>query len=196
MPGHSRAFGNSLDGWQEVYWRWAFGQLDLPVDPNGNAVMGRVVLMPLPAAPGDGTPGEIDVTVNPGQPFVLPLFVWLGTSYNDGTPNDPSLDLSVFQTLEISVKIDGVTVVSGDNVLDYYSDFTFDPGIPLPPEASPYEAIIWLQGIGIVHPPLSAGRGGHHTITLDVRNTIPATDALGNEYLIEYHNTWNVTVSK
>jgi len=85
-------------------------------------------------------------------------------------------------------------VVDGDNVMEYYAAFGFDPEIPLPPEWSPYKAIVWLQGIGTVQPPLSAGRGGHHTITLDVKNTLPVTDGMGNDYFFEYHNSWNVTV--
>lgn len=102
--------------------------------------------------------------------------------------------MSVFRTLAITLKIDGVTVINSRNVMKYYTTVDFDLEIPLPPEWPPYEAIVWLPGIGTVHPPLSAGKGGHHTITLDVGNTIPVTDALGNEYVFEYHNTWNVTV--
>ena len=152
--------------------------------------------MPLPAAYGDGTPGTIDVQLQPGQPFVLPLWNILGTSYDNGTPTDPPVDLSVYQTLDIALKIDGQTVVSPDNVMDYYVSFNFDPEIPLPPEWTPYLAIVWLQGIGVVHPALSARNGGHHLITLDVKNTLPVFDGMGNSYFYEYHNTWNVTVGK
>jgi hypothetical protein len=104
------------------------------------------------------------------------------------------MPLSVYQTLDIALKVDGVTVVDGSNVMDYYTAFDFDPEIPLPAEWSPYLAIVWLQGIGVVHSPLSAGQGGQHTITLDVKNTEPVVDGFGNEYVFEYHNTWNVTV--
>jgi hypothetical protein len=195
-PGQSTAFGASLASWQQLYWQWAYGAAELPLDSNGNAVAGRVVLMPLPPAFGDGTPGEIEVQLKPGQPFVLPLWNILGTSYDDGTPTDPPVNLSVYQTLDIALGIDGQTVVSPENVMDYYVSFNFDPEIPLPDEWSPYEAIVWLQGIGVVHPPLSAGRGGQHTITLDVRNTQPVVDGMGSEYFYEYHNTWHVTVSE
>jgi hypothetical protein len=195
-PGQSQAFGASLAEWQELYWQWAFGQADLPVDANGNAVAGPVVLMPLPDAPGDGTPGIIDVTLDPGQPFVLPLWNILGTSYDDGTPTDAPVPLSVYETLDISLKIDGETVVCTNNVMEYYTAFNFDPEIPLPPEWSPYLAIVWLQGIGTVHPPFNAGQGGQHTITLDVVNTLPVVDGMGNEYFFEYHNTWNVSVGR
>jgi hypothetical protein len=195
-PGNSSAFGASLESWQELYWQWAYGGAELPLDSNGNAVAGRVVLMPLPAAFGDGTPATIDVQLKPGQPFVLPLWSILGTSYDDETPTDPAIDLSVFETLVISLKIDGKTLVSPDNVMNYYVSVNLDPEIPLPPEYSPYEAIVWLQGIGVVHPPLSRAWVGQHTITLDVVNTLPVVDGFGNEYFFEYHNTWNVTVGQ
>ena len=185
VPGQSQAFGASLAEWQEVYSRWTFGDITLPVDQNGNAVVGgNVVLMPIPD-------GSLDVTLNAGQAFMLPLWVIWGTSYDDGTPTDPNLDLSVFQTLDIAVTIDGVTVISTGNVMDYYSEFTFDPEIPLPPDWSPYLALVWFQGIGMVVPPLTPGQ---HSITLDAKNTIPVVDGKGNAYIFEYHNSWNVTV--
>jgi len=185
VPGQSQAFGASLAEWQEVYWRWAFGDITLPVDQNGNAVVGgNLVLMPIPD-------GSLDVTLNAGQAFMLPLWNILGTSWDDGTPTDPALDLSVFQTLDIAVTIDGVTVLSTGNVMDYYSEFDFDPDIPLPPDWSPYLTIVWFQGIGMAHPPLTPGQ---HIITLDAKNTIPVVDGKGDAYVFEYHNTWNVTV--
>lgn len=194
LPGEAVVHGKSLAQWQELYWRWAYGQVTFPADANGNALVeGNVVLMPLPATPGDGTPGSLSVTLKAGQAFVFPLWNVLGTSYADGTPNDPRVPLSVFQTLDLRLRIDGVTVISGSNLMGYYSSVTFDPPIPLlPPELwFPYKDIIWLQGIGIVHAPLSAGP---HTITLDEKNTEPVHDAKGNAFIYEYHNTWQVTV--
>ena len=44
--------GRSLAQWQQTYWRWAYGGLTLPTDPNGNAEVDGVVLMPLPNASG------------------------------------------------------------------------------------------------------------------------------------------------
>jgi hypothetical protein len=120
-------------------------------DANGNAVVGgNVVLMPMPAAPGDGTPGSLEVTLNAGQTLVLPLWNVLGTSYDDGTPNDPWLDMSVFHTLDLTLKIDNVTVVDGGNLMEYYSQSSLDPVIPLPAAWSPYLGIVWFQGKGLV----------------------------------------------
>ena len=185
-PGHSSSYGMNLAAWQDLYWRWTYGNVIIPPDSNGNAIAGDgVVLMPLPNAPGDGTPGSIDVTLNSGQPFLLPLWALLGTSYSDGTPPDPMVDVSVFKTLDITFKIDGVTVVNTANVMSYYTGFSFAPAVPL--DFPPVNAIIWFEGIGLTHAPLTPGT---HTMTLDAKNTEPV---FGGS-IFEYHNTWNLTV--
>jgi hypothetical protein len=185
IHGNSHAFGKTLAGWTEIYQRWAFG-LTIPTDGNGNAVVGpHVVLMPIPNTPGDGTPGHLDVTLNAGQAFVLPLWALLGTDYTDGTPPDPLLDVSVFETLDITFQIDGVTVIDKANVLNFYSAFFFNPPIPII-GFPPVNSIIWFQGIGVVHHPLSVRT---HTFQLDAVNTQPAFGGI-----FEYHNTWTVTV--
>jgi len=178
--------GKSLASWMEIWERWAFGDTTVPTDKNGNAVVRGVVLMPDPGAPGDGTPASIDVTLNEDQPFVLPLWVLLGTSYNDGTPPDPFEPLSIFRTLIINFQIDGRTLVNSNNALDYFSKFRFVPAIPLPADFSPISSIIWFEGIGVVHEGFDAGR---HTLRLDAKNTQPA---FGTTF--EFHNTWNVRV--
>jgi hypothetical protein len=186
-PGGSTAFGKTLNQWEDIYWRWTYGALTVPTDANGNAVVnGNVVLMALPNAPGDGTPGHLDVTLNSGQAFMMPLWGLLGNSYSDGTPDDPLVDVSVLQTLDITLQIDGVTVINAANHMQYYSEFYFDPVIPLPAAFAPYAGIIWFEGIGTVHAPFSAGT---HAIKLDVKNTQPAFG-----FIFEYHNTWTVTV--
>jgi hypothetical protein len=169
---------------QDTYWRWLYGNTTLPTDANGHAVLNGTALMPLPNAPGDGTPGSIDITLSEGQPFFLPLFGELGTSYIDGTPPDPFLDLSIFKTLVIKFTIDGKTVVNSRNVMDYYSQFSLVP--PMPYVVANMDALIWFQSIGVLHEPLSPGK---HVLKLDVKNTIPAFG-----FIAEYHNTFNVTV--
>lgn len=186
LHGNSHAFGKTLAAWNDIYERSAFGGLAIPIDRDGNAVVPpHVVLMPLPDAPGDGTPGHIDVNLNAGQAFVLPLWVLLGTDYTDGTPPDPLVDVSVFQTLDITFQIDGVTMIDNTNVLNSYSAFFFNPAIPIS-NFPPVNSIIWFEGIGVVHHPLSVGT---HTFKLDAVNTQPAFGGFS-----AYHNTWTVTV--
>jgi hypothetical protein len=185
-PGGSSAFGKSLTTWQETWFRWAYGNITVPADQNGNAVVGdQMVLFPLPSAQGDGTPAHLDVTLSHGQSFVLPLWAELGTSYTDGTPPDPFLPDSVFQTLDISFQIDGVIVVNGSTVMNYYSKETVNPAIPIV-GFPPVDSVIWMQSVGITHAPLTPGK---HTFALHVMNTQPAFG-----FFSEYNNTWTVTV--
>jgi hypothetical protein len=173
-----------LAHYQETYSRWEFGDKTLPTDQYGNAVEKNIVMLPVPPTPGDGTPGTAAVTLAAGEGFTVPFFVEFGTSYRDGTPPDPFEPLSIFTTLEIKVTLDGKTLVTPDNVLSYFSKFTFDPAIPY---ADPViEGIIWYEGVALLQNPLPAGE---HVLTLDEKNTEP-----GFGGILEYHNTWNLTV--
>lgn len=175
-------YGKSLAEWQGIYFSWYFGALNVPSDANGNAVVDNVVLLSMPSTPGDGTPGYQKVTLGSGQAFVLPLFSIIGQSYKDGTA-DAFLNVGIFQTLDLTVKIDGATVIGSGNMMDYYSEYTYNPPVPYPYD--PVVANIWVQNIGMVHSPLSLGQ---HIIQLDVKNTEPI-QGLGT---LEYHNTWGI----
>jgi hypothetical protein len=161
--------GGPLGLFQDLYWRWTYGGLNLPVDANSNAVVHDVVMMAIPSTPGDGTPGTQAVTLDSDQRWMLPL--------------------SMFKTLDIKFTVDGKTVVSTKNVLEYYSKFSFNPAIPF--VAPPTAAIICLEGVGVLHGPLSPGK---HTLKVDVKNTQTLPPNFGGG-VIEYHNTWNVTVN-
>jgi hypothetical protein len=176
----------------EIYWRWTYGDITIRPDQNGNAVLGGVVLMPLPNAPGDGTPASINVTLKAGQPFFLPLIALNGTSYTDGTPSDPYTDFSKLfsKNQKIKMKLDGKAVIDDDNEKDFFSQFVFDP--PIPFLSPPVDAFIWSAGLGVLHPPLSPGK---HTIKLDEKLEVPGS-VFGVPFTVEYHNTFNLTVQK
>src|SRR6266404_3290449 len=182
----SKAPTTILTAFEDIYWRWTFGNLTLPTDQNGNAVVGGVALMPLPNAPGDGTPASIDVTLKAGEPFFLPLIGLLGTSYTDGTPPDPMVDKNVFgkTNLILTLKLDGKTILDESDALDHYTQITFDPPIPL--NSPPVDAIIYSQGIAILHAPLAVGK---HVLKLDVKLPVALFGVT-----FEYHNTFNITV--
>lgn len=184
LSGDSSAFGNSLAGWMNVYWQWYFGAASVPQDGNGNAVVGNVVLMALPAATGDGTPASLDVTLKSGQAFVLPLLGAHGTSYSDGTPPDDYLPRSIFETLELQFWIDGELVIDGASAMDFYSESFLDP--PIPFDYPPLAALIYQQSIALAHTPLPPGA---HVMKLHVKNTEPIFG-----YFAEFNNTWNITV--
>lgn len=187
-PGGSRAFGQTLGQWQVTWTSWWLESTDIPPDADGNAKVGNVVLLALPPAAGDGTPASLDVTLRPGQGFMLPFFQWNGNGYMDGS-TDPLADVNDFANADIIVKVDGRAVVTPRNVMDFYSETAFDPPLTtdLPPGIG---AVAWVfvQGIGMVHTPLPVG---HHTITLD--ESISLRD-LGFTEPIVFHNTWNITV--
>lgn len=190
-PGHSNAFGDSLADWQALWLAWFVGDVDIPPDDNGNADVGHVALLPIPSAAGDGTPAGVDVTLDAGQAFVVPLWSTYGFSYSDGTPDDPPVPLDVFKTLDLTLTIDGKTVVDHRNLTDYYSETLYpDPGLPL--SFLPGDAVIELQSIGITHAPLSPGR---HTMALDAVNTQALPPQYGGGFA-EYHNTWDITVKR
>ena len=182
---HSSIYQRVLAIYNAVYERWSFGAITIPTDLNGNAVVfPNVVLMPLPNTPGDGTPGHLDVTFFWGQGFVLPLWTLLGTHYTDGTPADSFVPLSVFRTLNLNFKIDGRTVIDNGNLMNFYTGFVFSPWIPV--DFPPIDAIIFFQGVSVLHGPLAVGT---HTLKLDAVNTQPAFGGF-----FEYHNTWTVHV--
>jgi hypothetical protein len=188
-PGQSSAFGQTLAQWQDTYFRRFVGQLNIPPDANGNAVVDGVVLMPLPNAPGDGTPAALSVTLNSGQPFTMPMLYLLGTSYTDGTPPDPLVDVSFFKALSLTLRIDGVTVIDSSNMMNYFSQFAFAPPIPI--DSPPIDSVVWGEVLAFVHSPFSVGT---HTMKVDLTTGQPLPPNFGGGTL-EFHNTWNITVS-
>jgi hypothetical protein len=175
---------NSLAKWQELYYRWYYGGITLPTDPNGNAESDGIVLMPLPNAPGDGTPGSISVTLNAGQSFFLPFLGLLGTSYTDGTPTDPLVDYSVWKTMKFELTLDGHEIMNLQDALRTYVEFSFDPPVVL--DSPPLDSIVWGEAIGRLFAALPRGE---HVLHLVESTTEPAFGAL-----FAYDNTFNITV--
>ena len=186
--GHCNAVDNTLAQFEDIYIRWLAGNVTLPPDANGNAVVDHVVLLPIPNTPGDGTAGHLDVKLNHGQAFFLPLLQESGTSYTDGTPPDPLLPRNYFTSFDVTLRIDGRVVVDNCNKMDYFTQFNFVPPVPL--GFANVDSIIWFQGFNIAHAPLSVGK---HTIRLDEKAGQPLPPNFGGVTL-EYHNTWTITV--
>ncbi len=182
-------YGKSLAEWQGLYFSWAFGDVTVPLDANGNAVVNnKVVLMPIPTSVNQQGRGIQYANLSTGQAFVVPFFSLWGESYTDGTPPDKMEDWSALaKTANITVKIDGVTVINNANRMDYYSEYIYNPPIPY---SDPYNPAVnganWLVDIGMVQTPMSIGR---HIVELDANNTI-LTDIIN----WQYHNTWIVSV--
>jgi hypothetical protein len=184
-PGRLYGSEKLITTLSDIYFRAAFGNITLPSDANGNTVVGGSVLMPLPNAPGDGTPASISVTVREGQSLFLPLLALPGTSYSDGTPPDPFVEVRVLKrNLTLKLSVNGKTVLEERDAFDFYTQFRFEP--PIPFDLPPLAAITYLQTIAVVLKPLPPGT---HVIKLDEKVTpIPIFGG------VEFHNTFNVTV--
>ena len=182
--GQNEGQPGSLIKWHDTYWRWYYGALTLPTDPNGNAEQDGVVLMPLPNAPGDGTPASLNVTLNAGQSFFLPFQAVAGTSYTDGTPPDPLVPFSVWKKIQFKLFLDGRQIISARDALQTYVQFYLDP--PIVFDSPPIDSAIWIEGIGQMFPAL---RPGTHVLHLVESLTVPQFG-----FTVDYDNTWNITV--
>ena len=196
-PPNSQAYGKSLTEWLDIYWRWYYSGAD-----SAQSMVGRVKLLPLPAGVcnGNWTPsdpavcvGELEITLRPGTPFVLPLAAWIAERYQGypTTPDDPSVPDGTFLAgVSPSFYIDGREIVSGGNKAAYYVPTTeFDPIVVYPtPSSYGSVAALRFQGYGIVSPPLSVGT---HVIKLYEPYIIESPIAYG----VIYDNTWIVTVT-
>lgn len=171
--------------------------------------VGQVQLMPLPAGEqkgGSWTPedpavlvGQLEITIPPGTPFVLPQFAWVGERYEGypAVPDDkPMADNVLLAGLHPLLIIDGKTVMTDANKANYYVSATaFDPIVVYPTPTS-YGAVagVFYQGCGFVSPPLSVGV---HVIHLYEPYILPAgaypglPDGIG----LVYDNTWIITVA-
>ena len=204
VPPDATAYGKTLTEWLGAYWRWYYGG----ADPDQSKV-GHVQLMPLPAGDqisGTGTPadpalyrGQLEITLPPGTPFVLPAFAWVGERY-DGYPaeaDDPPVSDSVLLGgVHPDFTINGLTVMSDANKADFYVPTTlFDPMVVYPtPTSYGSVAALFYQGCGFVCRPLPPGR---HVIHLYEPYILapgaypPIPDGFGQIF----DNTWIVTVS-
>ena len=183
QPPNSHSFGRTLAEWQATWFAWAEGDLNLPTDDQGNSLVKKVVLMGIPDTPGDGTPGAINIVLNSGEAFVVPLILFFGSSFSNGTTS-PMLSVNDFANMTLSLTLDGVTIVDSDEALRYYTETVFSP--PLPSHSPPATGIAWVQGLSIVHTPLPVGE---HVLKLDEKIVVPELGVTR-----EFHNTLNITV--
>jgi len=175
-PPQSRAFGKPLAEWMRLYWTWCLTHAaQCPTDVEIEAAqIGRVALLPMPLLDG-----ALDVTLEPGTPFVTPVLVFIGETHG-GEPDDVPLPPEIFTGATVQVMLDGQPLIdsSVDDLKKYYfGPVYFAEPIPLDPESS----ALWVQGLGFAHPPLSVGQ---HQLTMDVNV----------EGVFGFFNTWQITV--
>lgn len=172
LPPNSHAYDQTLAQWQATWLAWAVGDLTPPTDTYGNALVTNVVLMAIPAAPGDGTPASINITLLSGEAFVVPLLVLVGNS------STPMVSATDFKNMTLTLTLDGDAILDGAGAFRYYTQTTFTPPLA--------GGTAWVQGISIVHTPLPVG---NHVLKLDETITVPERGQT-----LVFHNTLNITV--
>ena len=204
-PPNSKAYGQSLTDWTTLYFERAF--------TGGANTAKRVQLLPIPPGEwaGDGSftstdpstfVGSADVTLKPGTPFVLPVAIWYGESYNTGQQPDAPLPESVFTNSHTLVSVDGKSIIDS-NVDDlsrwYIGPSYFDPPIVYA-EANPVTGAIsadFVQGLSFVHSPLSRGT---HTLHLESEAIARISDYYGPgadlDIGVKFVNDWEILVTK
>ena len=146
--------------------------------------------------------GSADVTLKPGTPFVLPVAIWYGESYNTGQQPDAPLPESVFTNSHTLVSVDGKSIIDS-NVDDlsrwYIGPSYFDPPIVYA-EANPVTGAIsadFVQGLSFVHSPLSRGT---HTLHLESEVIARISDYYGPgadlDIGVKFVNDWEILVTK
>ena len=195
LSNRPESYGKPFGEWMELYWTWQLG------GPQADHV-GKVVFLPLPnEALVDANlniyGGEIDVKLRPGQPFVLPMFTWIGEAYDpvlthNAPPDNPKDIPAAWFTdpdlITVVIKLDGKVIINSAN--DDLTDFFFhaqyfDQPIVYPaPTSYGSDSAIWAKGIGFLHTPLAAGG---HKLELFVY-------ADNEVFAVGYANTWNITV--
>jgi hypothetical protein len=193
---NQNAYQRDLPFWLDTYWNWYYAG----ADPASGVVDGYL-MMPLPNGElisGSWTPedpallrGQIEITLAPGTPFVLPIFALIGERY-DGYPEEPDdpmfPEAFLLGGVQPLLTIDGQTIISDANKGEFYASGYFDPIIPYEtPTSSGAVGAVYFQSGGIVSPPL---KPGVHVIHLYEPYILPGY------WGIIYDNTWIVTVEK
>jgi hypothetical protein len=182
------ALGKDLGQWLEMYAKW----YSVPQNPDHH---GNYMFMPLPAGDCANPPicnqwrGQLDVGLKPNQGFMLPLMVWTGWKYLDGS-TDPEAPESTFLGADVMFTIDGVPLIysayddHASNVADFLVGAQwYKQPLKVPPERE-YAADVYAQGVSLLCPPLAEGEHVVHLV-----EWVP-------DWNVGWDNTWNITVAK
>lgn len=176
--------GMELGDWMALYWTWNLGGDQEPV-------VGDRTFLPIPNGTDedeDGVfTGELDFELPASQGFVLPMFVWIGETYEGGDPpdDDPSMPPeAAFVGMDLVLTLDGEEILNTAGLGGYYFDATDFAETIVYETPTDYGAIgaIWVKGVGVLHAPLTPGA---HVLHLE---------ELNEELGLGFSNTWNITV--
>lgn len=193
-PPQSTAFGKSLTQWMVEYWTQYF--------EGGDGFVKRVRLLPQPEGQVTGgsstfsdpvvIEGELDVTLEPGTPFVLPISTFVGETYLPelNIPDDVPVADAVFTDSDVLVTLDGRALINSeiDDLSDYYFGPAYfnEPILFTEPSSNGSIGAIFVQGLGFVQSPLPVGE---HVLTLHSEILI---EDLNAGAVFDY--TWYITV--
>ncbi len=200
---NSNAYGQPLGDWLADFWAW-----NMSGSPPDQALQkGNVLFITIPnpsvlVTNGDRVIGygETALTVKPGSKLVLGILAWIGETYQDhngvigshqpdDTPWPPEMLLP--PQAEATITLDGSPLMTVDNMAKfYYGPADFKETIWYA-AASSYGSTgaIWVQGIGIIIPPLSAGE---HLLQL---KSWDANFSDGAGHSLGWVNTWHISVT-
>jgi hypothetical protein len=201
-PTQAHLYGKSLTEWMMLYSAWfAQGQ-----DPNKGTI-GKVQLLPMPQQEATAIPptpdidqflkGSLDVTLQYGSPFMVSVIALTGELFvDDIIPPDEALPVYKQSLIgaDVLVTLDGKPILrSPQGNLNAFIGPAYFPQPVL--YSSPQfrytdntlgdiyaSGIVWVEGIGFVQPPLSAGQ---HTLHVYALNPV---------LRLGFDNTWNITV--
>ena len=199
---NSDAFGQSFAEWMRDFWAWNW----VGSPPDQALQQNNVLFMTIPS-PSTWQDvngkwigfGEQNLTVAPGNKLVLGILAWIGETYQDhngivgaGIPDDVAWPKGMLTSphAEAEIMLDGKTLMTTDTMgAFYYGPINFKETMWYP-AASSYGSTgaIWVQGIGIVIPPLTPGE---HTLTLYSWDEY-FLDADGHK--LGWFNTWQISV--
>ena len=195
--------GKTSPEWFVEYWRWMLTGAD-----EAASKASPVAFLALPQGedtdPSDTATwmkGHLDVTLDKGKPFFLPVVAWILESYTaeskiqDDLPlsdgcYDPAVDPRgcaigdrKFDTNRIYLTLDGKQILANQSAF-YFEPQSFTPAIDYPaPTDYQSDAAIGCQGVGLLVEPLASGT---HELTLFVD--------VGTLGKFVYDNTWTLPV--
>ncbi len=199
----SNAFGQSFAEWLRDFWTW-----NMNGSPPEQALQqANVLFVTIPAPSVTVTNpdnkvigfGDKSLIVKPGSKLVLGILAWIGETYQDHNgvvgshgPDDVAWppEMLLPPQGEAVIKLDGKELMNLDNMAQfYYGPINFKEPIWYS-AASSYGSTgaIWVQGIGIVIPPLSAGE---HVLEL---YSWDANFGDGAGHTLGWVNTWHLKV--
>jgi hypothetical protein len=172
MPLNSDAFRTTRPELYHTSVQWVLGGV---VNPPWKLGRVQFVGSGWEYAGGSFTPddpalfrGEAEYTLKPGTPIFEDILSWYGERYEGypTVPDDPPMSDALFlECSHIVVTIDGKTIISDENKVDFYLPETpLDPIVEYP-APTPYGSVAaaYIQGVSLLSPPLPPGRHVIHS---------------------------------